>query len=155
MQSATFKSAYIYLTLTFLGVSVLVLLIEMLNLFPMPSAMGVITMMIAGLAGGQQFFMQNDRIMSRGERFKFSLVGTAIMIILSIGIAVTATSFYGGSLSLESFGNALSIPAQDVMLVLLVGFGIAAAVGTLMTYIGVGIGQSNQRKIGERAGANR
>ncbi|WP_342076766.1 ABZJ_00895 family protein [Yoonia sp. SS1-5] len=147
------KSAYIWMALTFVGLSVLLGAVASMNLFQMPSAMGVVTMMIAGMVGGQRFYSQNDRVMAAKERFVFALLGTLIMICLSMAMFFGLIAALGGTLNGNTLSAALNIPASDLWFVLGFGALIVGAAGTAMTYLGIGIGQNNMKKAaGKKAG---
>jgi hypothetical protein len=108
-----------------------------------PTFVNLMVPMFAGMAGGQSFAKANSRAMTGGERTRFALMGTVILVALSALVLVGMFAWYQVPFSLDTLAVALTgdmALAADVRPWLLPILALGALIAMGMIQLGAGIG---------------
>ncbi|MBA8879901.1 ABZJ_00895 family protein [Phyllobacterium myrsinacearum] len=110
--------------------------IVLLNL-KMPSAMGIITLVAALAPAFDLFARTTGRVMTSGEKVRFSLSVAIITLVINIATLLVFTYLAMGSISLANITSYLGLGQIDPFFVtLLVGLGLVIAF--VITYFSAG-----------------
>lgn len=150
MTPASLKPALFTFTLAYVLCLVLIYAVNLVIELPSSSAMGIIAFMAATMPAGGKFFTSYDRLPTKGERFRFAVMGSAIAMAISASVIVGSFQFYGIPFSLAVLAEGLGVPAADLKPILGIGLGVAILVGLLVLYFAFNIGAKSAAKAVQR-----
>jgi ABC-type Na+ efflux pump permease subunit len=146
MNAASLKPSLFTFTWAY---ALCVAIIYAVNIFitlPNSSAMGIIAMMAATMPAGGKFFTTFERLPTKGERFRFAVLGTAITLAISAAFVFGTFQFYGVPFSLDALAEGLEIPAADIKPILGIGLAVAIFAGLLVLYFAFNMGAKGGAK---------
>lgn len=123
--------------------------IYLVNIFvtlPNTSAMGIIAMLAASMPAGGKFTTTFDRLPTKGERFRFAILGTAITLAIAAIFVVGTFQFYGVPFSFDALAAGLDVPAADLKPILGIGIAVAILAGLLVLYVAFNMGAKGAAK---------
>jgi hypothetical protein len=146
MTPASLKPSLFTFTWAYVLCIALIYAVNMVIELPNSSAMGIIAMMAATMPAGGKFFTTYDRLPTKGERFRFAVMGTAITLAISAVFVFGTFQFYGVPFSLDALAEGLGIPAADLQPILGIGIAVAIVAGLLVLYFAFNMGAKGGAK---------
>jgi heme/copper-type cytochrome/quinol oxidase subunit 2 len=132
-----------------------VLLTILASYVEMPSSIGIVILMAAGMAGGQTFGNTARRLMTKAERFKFAIAGTIAAIVIGFAGLYATFAYYAVPFSFENFALGMGIPAGEVAdfrSFMAIGLVIGLLVSLIVLYFAAGFGSRTSVKQLEKQG---
>ena len=85
--------------------SLLVIVVTELLKFDAPSSMGIVTLIAAVAPVAQGFVKKNERVMSKGERVSFAILGSIFSLLTSLLMFAGFAKYSGVELSIASLNE--------------------------------------------------
>jgi hypothetical protein len=123
---------------------------------PIPSSMGIILAMVAAMSAGQDGTKAVNRRLEFREKAVFAVIATLLSAAMGIGIFWGFFAYAGVPFTLENVILVLtgdSVPAQEIMEILVWIIPIVLLIYVLITYFGAAMGSRNQIKLQEKQAA--
>ncbi len=146
MTEASLKPSLFTFTWAYVLCSAIIYIANLLVTLPNNSAMGIVALMAATMPAGAKFFTTNERLPSKGERFRFAVIGTAITLSLSAAFAFGTFKYYGIPFTVESLAEAVDVRAADLQPILAAIIAVAIAAGMLVIYFAFNMGAKGGAK---------